>query len=620
MVTDEKVQRGVWEIDLGRGKKVSVWVLIVLVAVSLSLVYTAGQFRGLEKREAIELAQLARNLARGEGFTTYVIRPLSLWHLKTHGPDKNPRLVNHPDLVNPPLYPLVLAGLFRLLPPAALEFKAGDRVYLPERWVILPFNQVCLLLSVLLAYGWAKQLFDRRVAITAAWLLFLSDQLWSFSVSGLPTNFLMLLVLIAFWLLQRTDQQLNPVASGHAAAAAAQPALTGWPVLALLGSAVVLGLCFLTSYRAGVLLLPAALYLRSLMRGRRPWAWVTLYVVVFAVVVAPWLVRNYAVSHSLLGIARYEILQGTGTWSGDTLARSYAPELEFSLRSLAGKFLTGTKQHLLTTFKNTQSDFLIFFFAVGVLYGFRRRDVFRLRGVVLGSLLVGVVTMALLGYHEPGGSGPIDGGHLLVLFLPLVAVYGTAFFYLLLDRIQFRFRLTRGLAIGAFVFVNVLPMIYTLLPPRRGAFPYPPYFPPYTRIVGSMFTKNDIGCSDLPWAMAWYGDRRTIWLPLAVESLYEFHDVLTPPGYSLSFVMITPYMLNQRFQADILKGEYKPWSMLIRGQIPQLFPLKAMTLIPPDSDQVLLADRPRWQKGEFTTTEPPAPAPAAPAAAPAPRP
>src|SRR5437867_57538 len=140
MATEQTVQSAVWNIELGRGKAVLQWVVVIFATGVLMLLYTHWQFRGLEKREAIDMAQLARNIARGRGFTTSVVRPVSLWHLKTYRPDHNPMFEDHPDLYNPPLYPLILAGIFRLLPAKVFEAQISDAMYAPERWVIVPFN------------------------------------------------------------------------------------------------------------------------------------------------------------------------------------------------------------------------------------------------------------------------------------------------------------------------------------------------------------------------------------------------------------------------------------------------------------------------------------------------
>ncbi|MGH8596860.1 MAG: hypothetical protein ACREXT_09405, partial [Gammaproteobacteria bacterium] len=349
MATEGTIQSAVFQIELGRGKRVLQWVLVVLLAVALGLVYTAGQFRGLEKREAMDMAQLARNLSRGEGFTTYCIRPLSVWHQKTQGPAHEAQLMQHPDLYNPPLYPLVLAGVFKLFPSTIFDLKVGNRQFPAERWVILPLNQLLLLASLLLVYVWAKQVFDRRIAIMAGLMMLLSNTLWSYGVSGLPTNLLMLLLLLSIFCLSVADRRLNPPEPADAEAPAPAPqGLTGVEIGLVIGSAILLGLCFLTRYLTAFLVVPMALYVAASLRGRRGAVWAGVYVAVFVAVIAPWLVRNYHVSNSLLGIAKYELIDRAGLFGGDSLWRSYKPDLQdaYSLHPLTSKFLTGARVQL----------------------------------------------------------------------------------------------------------------------------------------------------------------------------------------------------------------------------------------------------------------------------------
>jgi len=228
------------------------------------------------------------------------------------------------------------------------------------------------------------------------------------------------------------------------------------------------------------------------------------------------------------------------------------------------------------------------------MYRFRHRDVARLRLTVLGALICAMFGMALIGTLAEQNGPDVYGDNLLVLFLPLVTVYGVAFFYLLLDRIPFRIQLMRAAAIAAFVLVNLMAMVFALLPPRRGPYPYPPYIAPLTRMVSTWFGQNDVGVSDLPWAMAWYGDRRTIWLPMTIKDFYELHDFAPPKGVSVPFLMLTPYMVNRPFQSEVIKGQYKEWAPIVRGALPKEFPLQAITLLPPENDQFLAADKVRW--------------------------
>ena len=599
---ETSVQSAVFQIEMGRGKKVIQWAALVLLAAVLSPIYTASQFRnGLGKRESIDMAQLARNIARGEGFTTHVIRPLSLWQLEQNGwniedKDTRDRLINrHPDISNPPLYPFVLAEVFKILPKSVFKYNEADHIFPAERWGILPFNQLCLLGSILIMYLWAKRLFDNRVAMMAGWLMLFSDTLWSYGVSGLPTNLLMLLFLLAVYCLFLADGRLNPPElAGDEAANAAPARMTGEVVGLVVGSAVLLGLCFLTRYLAGFFLIPLMIYAARIFRGRGAALWAGAYVVVFLAVISPWLVRNERVSGSMLGIAKYELVEGSGAIQGEALQRSYKPDFTsaYSPRPIISKFLSHAHANLLTNLRLIGSDFLVFFFGVGLMYGFRRRDATRLRGVLLGAIAAAIFAMSLIG-SDPERNGPeVGGGNLLVLLLPLVAIFGVAFFYLLLDRIPFRIKLTRGMAIGAFAALNVSPMIFTMLPPRPGSYPYPPYLPPVTRSVANLFEPNELGCSDLPWSMAWDGDRRTVWLPMTIDEFYQISDFVAPKG--VQFMMLTPYLLDTKRQSEVFKGEYKGWAALFQGQLRSDFPLKAY--MAPTPDYILLADRARWAK------------------------
>ena len=608
MADESSVQSAVFNIELGRGKRVLQWVMVVLVAIGLSLVYTAQQFRGLNRREAMDMAQLARNISRGKGFTTYVIRPLSLWQLKTYRDDHDQRFMEHPDLVNPPLYPLVLAGMFKLLPASVFDFKpTKDQIYTPERWVMVPFNQICLLLSLLLVYSWAKQLFDNRVAVTAGLLLLFSDTLWAYSISGLPTSLLMLLFLLAMYCLFRADRRLNPPAVAEGEQPAARPPLDSTSMMLILASAALMGLCFLTRYMFALLLLPMIVYVARVVSGRRAGMWAIIYTLVFVAVITPWLVRNYRVSKSVLGVAKYEYV------GGEAMQAEYHPELSgFSLRSATSRMLVGTRKHLIGSLKNTGSDFFIFFFAVGVLYSFRRPDTARLRRVILGGLVCAIIGMGFLATSGEMPESEVNGWNLLVLFLPLVAVYGTAFFYLLLDRIPFRVRLTRAAAIGVFAALNVAPMVYTLLPPRLGPFPYPPYCAPYARLIAEWYKPDEVGMSDMPWEVAWYGDKRTVWLPPTIDEFYEIHDFVAP--HNTQFIFLTPYMLDRPYQSGMMRGEYKGWATVMRGQLPRTFPLQSATLLPPQTDQIIFSDTVRWKKDTIAAETPKEPAPAQPSA------
>ena len=97
--------------------------LSCLAIVMLMVGFNWRAFRNFGAQEAMDAAQVARNLAEGKGYTTQYIRPLSLHLVKKRSEarfgqvpsDPNADYARikgpHPDLANPPVYPCVLPGL-----------------------------------------------------------------------------------------------------------------------------------------------------------------------------------------------------------------------------------------------------------------------------------------------------------------------------------------------------------------------------------------------------------------------------------------------------------------------------------------------------------------------------
>ena len=174
----------------------------------------------------MDSAQLARNLAEGKGYTTLFIRPFSLYLVQSHNEAKHaaaPATTNldfaqikyhpHPDLANPPVYPVVLAGLMKVRPfryPVELKKPFWSENshfwrYQPD-FQIAVFNEMLLLAVVVLTFFLARKLFDVNVAWLAALLTVGCELLWRFSVSGLSTMLLLLIFLGLTWCVLRIEE------------------------------------------------------------------------------------------------------------------------------------------------------------------------------------------------------------------------------------------------------------------------------------------------------------------------------------------------------------------------------------------------------------------------------
>ncbi len=124
MTTTDRIQSLIHTIESGKGNRL-LWILATTLALAgLMVWYDVWSYRGFSAPDAMDAAQVGRNLAEGHGFTTQSISPFRLYlaQKKDHTAGLTTVLPAqpggfYPDEVNPPVYPIVLAGLLKLTHP-----------------------------------------------------------------------------------------------------------------------------------------------------------------------------------------------------------------------------------------------------------------------------------------------------------------------------------------------------------------------------------------------------------------------------------------------------------------------------------------------------------------------
>ena len=191
----------------------------------------------------------------------------------------------------------------------------------------------------------------------------------------------------------------------------------------------------------------------------------------------------------------------------------------------------------------------------------------------------------------------LNSENLLVLFVPVIFIYGVGLFIALLDQINLKIREVRLLIVGVFGVLMCLPMVFIFLPPKTVPLVYPPYYPPAIQQTCNWMKPNELMMSDIPWAMAWYGNRQCIWLTQNAESeFFAVHDLLKP----VRAVYLTPQTtLDNRFLSQSVRAGEHSWASFIlesilRNHIPGNVPLRkvAQGFFP---EQLFLTDWERWK-------------------------
>jgi len=238
---------------MARGRWRNSIFFIVLVAFLLRVaVITAGHtYRITPRRDHFqfgwEMGRIARAIASGQGFSSPTDLPTG------------------PSAWAPPVYPCILAGVFKLF-GSYTPFSA---------WLILVFNSIFSSLTCWTLYEIAIRIYNQKVARATAWTWALFPYaiywpvrvVWEMSLSA----FLLSLVFLLVLRLKQTGRLSDWIVFGLL-----------WGVIALTNTAILSLLpCFL------LWLLDPAQFRQSLLKA-------ALALVMLALVVTPWLVRNYA--------------------------------------------------------------------------------------------------------------------------------------------------------------------------------------------------------------------------------------------------------------------------------------------------------------------------------------
>ena len=430
--------------------------LACLPALLLGCYYYARIFTGLAEPAAMDVAQVARHIARGHGFASSSLSPLA------YSQCPRPEAV----VTQGPLYPLVLGVVFAL---------AGAR-----DGVSALVSLACHLLAVAAVFVLGYRAFGLRSAWYAALLFALGAPMAGAAVAGLPISLAALTLTLAFVWALRASQE----GGGRAA----------------LGAGLWAGAAWLTGLVSCLLAPLLALWL-GLARG---WRRAGVCLAAAGLLAVPWLVRNWLVTGHPLGLGRFELALFTPAFPGSTLQRGFHPDLSLSwvvANHWPGILLKGAGGLAsLLSLAAAVGGLAVLLLGAASLFMRLPSDLALMRMTFLG--LVGVTAVAS-GFMAPR----LD--RLLPLLGVAAVLSGEALARLAAARTHPLLR--RSLVGGALVLTAYsagLQMLGSNLYPRQGG-----ELRACLQRLADYAPPGGLVATDLPWAVAWYADRRALWLP-----------------------------------------------------------------------------------------------------------
>jgi len=378
----------------------------------------------------------------------------------------------------------------------------------------------------------------------------------------------------------------------------------------------------LTRYGFAWVILPVLVYLGCFL-GRQRGRTVAMALLGFLLVMTPWLVRNVQLSGNLFGAAGLALYGETHSFPGDTLERelfyepSAAPvdgENEIKVQPTDGvglwdignKLKRNLRELLVHELPRFSGGWFAVVSLVGLVMPFRSRSLRRLRVFLLMTLALFALGQALGRTHlsSPNGAltellgrslgqgapvtpvSVVNGENLLAILGPILFLFGAGLFFSLLDQWRVSLPEMRLAASAGLVTAASLPMALSFFLPHPYSLAAPLYHPAnlqHLRHVpvehGSPEIKqDDLVMSDLPWAVAWYGNQDCVWLTQTVQPDFYTLNARWP----VAAIYFTEITTDQQYTVRMLNAAGLNWERFIlaiqkEGELPDGFPLKAVS-------------------------------------------
>jgi len=512
--------------------------IFFVILVSLALISIFFTFKGLSSPRGMEQAQVGREIARGNGYSTKVIRPLAVWQMEEANQEK-PSLENLPDTYHAPLNPCVYAAVLK-----ATDAGDNKRWRMPQKSNIYQLDRViaatCViffLIAIGMNYLLISRIFDPTIASVTALLMLFCELMWKLSQSGLPQMLMLMLFSCAMFFLWRAveNSEENKSALG--------------PILV---SGVFMCLLVLTHWitlwmYVGFIIFSAVYFkprgvIAALLGGM-----LALFVipVVYFLYISP--------TGSAFGTAYYAIHNGLGS-SEDSIMRSLSPAGEsLGLQGLLLNILGTTLRQISDLHQNFGGILVAPLFFLALLHPFKRASLASFRWLILLMWIFAGIGMSIYGLRN----GAMDSNQIHILFAPLMAAYGLAMVSILWGRLNIphSMQALRHAHLIIIVAISAGPMLLAIPKDVKmglraegygGAAHWPTYFPKaYNRTIADNTSPKDIIISDTPWAVAWYADRMSVWLPENLEQIEEIEALAANQQTPVSGILISPYSYNK---------------------------------------------------------------------------
>lgn len=577
-----------------KGSRALIGIRVILVVAMLLIcgIQLFVTFRGLGHASVMDQAQIARNLAQGNGMTTSCLYPLDLIKadaraqrevLFSDNPEATPQvdLRHFPSLHQAPLNICFMAVALRLTgyhdfyarrQELAESGRLAHLIYPGDR-VIAATSTIFFIVAMVLGYTLIMRLFDEAIAASAAALMLCNEALLGYATSGLPQPLMACFLLLALHFLlsavRHREEEVPTLGSRRR--------YLLWNDARVAMSFICLGLMALTGWGAAWCAVGLALFCLAYFRRGIAYAVGGLAIVgLMCAVVA------YGQCELYGGMLQYYFFCAADCLGANGVATALRSGLDSASPINGTDFLVRWFSYAFSQFGSTASAmggiFVCSLFFLALFHRYKRAE---MEGFKWATALMWF--FCSLGMALTAGDTTFSATQLSVLFLPIFLAYGLSLVYNFIIRagISNDINRARGFAFFLLFVICSVPFLFefyhsaarALRLGEIGLAQYPPYCPPalYGRMNAGtpgfvdLTAPDDVIVTDQPWGAAWYGHRKSIWLPRSVEAYDQISRIVANAGLRVGGILMTPCssVTPKSGMQGILResGEFAPLAM-----------------------------------------------------------
>jgi hypothetical protein len=529
--------------------------LFFLILVILTLANLFIFFRGLKAPAAMEQAVIAREVARGNGLTTKVIRPIAYAQASEKQGGTAISFTGFKDTYHSPLNPLLNAAVLKLVgADDAVRWRmAENEMVFPLDRVIATVSTLCFLMAIGVTYLLVSRIFDQKIAGVTAILMLFCETFWNYSLAGLPQMLMLLLFSCAAYFVYRAVEDSN---EGRI------------PYVPAIIAGIFFTLLALTHYVTIWISLGYIIFAAVAFRPRGVVGITVLFILLIPMSFI--MLRNSGISGSPFGTAYLNLYNGIGGGAEEFVMRTR--DLE-SYPLLDRGFISAILRTTLL-----QASGLIPFlggiivaplFLIALMHPFKRPSIAQFRWAILLMFVTSAFGLAIYGISTE----ELDSNQTHLLFAPLMTAYGLAFISILWSKLPVVVSapMMQNVHHILIVAISALPLVLSLPNKVRigmdrndsGVPHWPPYYAPALNLgLGKWLSEKQICFSDQPWAVAWYADRISIWLPSSRLDFVELENAAADMQTPVAGILISPSSHGSGNAAEIA-NKYKDFTSLV---------------------------------------------------------